>query len=144
MIIIQGMNDYLPRCLEMLVRKALSAFPVVVLTGARQTGKSTLVRHLGRGTGRRYLTLDDIEVLDRSQREPDALPGSIGRPPPATEPRSPTRACHLRVYVFASVLGTTARPSCQCGRWIAKPDRTHFATRDGNCRRWKRRSGRTT
>ena len=44
MIIIHGMNDYLPRSLEELIRKALSAFSVVVLTGARQTGKSTLVR----------------------------------------------------------------------------------------------------
>ena len=46
----------------------MSAFPVVVLTGARQAGKSTLVRHLGRGTDRRYLTLDDLEArLDAMQ-----------------------------------------------------------------------------
>jgi len=45
--------------------------PVVVVTGARQTGKSTLVRYLL--DERTYLTLDDLEILDRAEREPDAL-----------------------------------------------------------------------
>lgn len=50
----------------------MAAFPVVVVTGARQTGKSTLARELG-GTDRTYLTLDDLDVLDQAQRAPDQL-----------------------------------------------------------------------
>ncbi|MCP3963153.1 MAG: ATP-binding protein [bacterium] len=76
------MNDYhsyLPRCTEALIARALATFPVVVLTGARQTGKSTLARHLGRGTDREYVTLDDLEILDRARREPDALVASADR-----------------------------------------------------------------
>lgn len=42
------------------------------MTGARQTGKSTLARELERGA-RTYLTLDDYGVLDQARREPDAL-----------------------------------------------------------------------
>jgi predicted AAA+ superfamily ATPase len=46
--------------------------PAVVLTGARQTGKSTLAGMLA-PKGRRYLSLDDLDVLDLARRDPDAL-----------------------------------------------------------------------
>jgi hypothetical protein len=46
--------------------------PVVVVSGARQTGKSTLVRDLAAGD-RLYLTLDDLDVLEQAQTAPDDL-----------------------------------------------------------------------
>jgi hypothetical protein len=74
MIIIRYMNGvWLPRLLGPHVAKALRSFPVVVLGGARQTGKSTLARQGPAGRARRYLSLDHVDVLDRAQREPDAL-----------------------------------------------------------------------
>ena len=48
--------------------------PAVVVTGARQTGKSTLVEHLVSGK-RRYATLDDLDVLDAARRDPEVLVG---------------------------------------------------------------------
>jgi predicted AAA+ superfamily ATPase len=81
MIIIHVVNSSsspLPRYLTQEVIKALAAFPVVVLTGARQTGKSTLIRQLLPAGDRDYRTLDDIDVLERAQQEPDALVGSKG------------------------------------------------------------------
>src|SRR5579885_1773095 len=66
----------LPRALTTEVLHALAAFPVVVLTGARQTGKSTLIRDLLPSSGRNYRTLDDLDVLERAQREPEALVAS--------------------------------------------------------------------
>ena len=48
--------------------------PAVVVTGARQTGKSTLVQELTPGT-RRFFTLDDLEALDVARRDPAALLG---------------------------------------------------------------------
>jgi predicted AAA+ superfamily ATPase len=51
----------------------------VVVTGARQTGKSTLVRDLEPGAGRLYVTLDDIDVLQRAREEPDALLAAADR-----------------------------------------------------------------
>lgn len=48
--------------------------PAVVVTGARQTGKSTLARDLTPG-GRRFLSLDELDVVDLARRDPDALVG---------------------------------------------------------------------
>jgi predicted AAA+ superfamily ATPase len=72
MIIIHGVNGLhiLPRALEASLQSALRSFPVVVVTGSRQTGKSTLVRPLD---GRPYLTLDNLEILERARQQPDAL-----------------------------------------------------------------------
>jgi predicted AAA+ superfamily ATPase len=75
MIIIHGSMDHNPplhsRLLYEPLRAALKSFPVVVVTGARQTGKSTLVQHLPRD--RVYHSLDDFDVRERAATQPDAL-----------------------------------------------------------------------
>jgi hypothetical protein len=63
----------LPRRLTPVVESVLSAFPVVVLSGARQTGKTTLVRRLPSASRRIFRSLDDLRVLEHAQREPDLL-----------------------------------------------------------------------
>jgi uncharacterized protein len=81
MIIIHGMNNLqiLPRLLQAPLEAALRSFPVVVVTGSRQTGKSTLVRSLAEKPQRPYLTLDHLEILERARREPEALVRSADR-----------------------------------------------------------------
>jgi predicted AAA+ superfamily ATPase len=73
MDIIHGVND-LPRLISKAMETRLAAMPAVVVTGARQTGKSTLVEHLTPGR-RRYRTLDDLDVVDAARRDPEALVG---------------------------------------------------------------------
>lgn len=75
------MNDshILPRLLQRPLDLALRSFPVVVVTGSRQTGKSTLVHNLSGEPARPYRTLDDLEVLDRARHEPEALVRSASR-----------------------------------------------------------------
>jgi hypothetical protein len=51
----------------------LKVMPTVVVTGARQTGKSTLVRELAPGDARPYFTLDDLDVLGQANAAPDDL-----------------------------------------------------------------------
>ncbi len=70
MIIIHAMNA-LTRIIERALHEQLSVMPVVVVTGARQTGKTTLVTT--RLKGRRYFSLDDLEVLEMVRREPETL-----------------------------------------------------------------------
>jgi uncharacterized protein len=69
------MTPYHPREAAQLVRKALGALPVVVVTGLRQAGKTTFLREDPVFQGRRYLTLDDFATLEAARRDPEALLG---------------------------------------------------------------------
>jgi len=60
---------YVPRTLENTVLNAAQQFPVVLLTGARQVGKTTLLRYLSQGA-RTYVTLDDPLVLSLAKTDP--------------------------------------------------------------------------
>ncbi len=66
-------HGFLPRWLEPRLRAAAAAHPVLVLTGARQVGKSTLLRHARPFRAWRYVTLDDFEMLAQAERDPEAL-----------------------------------------------------------------------
>jgi len=59
------------RWLTRPLQAALKALPVVVLTGARQTGKTTLAQALPHR--RTFLTLDDLGVLGQAESDPDSL-----------------------------------------------------------------------
>lgn len=76
MTIIHGVNRShkpLPRLLEPVLSESLRHFPVVVVTGARQTGKTTLVGSSALAKGRTFRSLDDFDVLERARSQPDAL-----------------------------------------------------------------------
>lgn len=64
----------LQRSLEPRIRAALADTPVVLLQGARQTGKSTLVQQISASLpGAVYRTLDDFSVLSAIQRDPQGF-----------------------------------------------------------------------
>lgn len=60
---------YLTRTIETFFLKASSQFPVMLLTGARQVGKTTLLQHLGKNQ-RLYVTLDDPLILTLAKNDP--------------------------------------------------------------------------
>jgi hypothetical protein len=75
MIIIQGVNTEIrPRLVTASLEQRLRVMPVVVVSGARQTGKSTLARDLTPGR-RRYVSLDELDAVDAARRDPDAQLG---------------------------------------------------------------------
>ena len=67
------MTEYLPRDVSPTLARALATMPVVVVTGMRQVGKSTLLRRDPACAGRRYLSLDDFSTLEAAKRDPDGL-----------------------------------------------------------------------
>jgi uncharacterized protein len=76
MIIMHGMKT-LPRLVSTALADRLRVMPAVVVSGARQTGKSTLAEQLVPGA-RRYATLDDLDTLDVARRDPEVLVGGRG------------------------------------------------------------------
>ncbi len=52
---------YIKRLIENTIQKAAKTFPVVILTGARQSGKTTLLQHLYQNT-HTYLSLDELDI----------------------------------------------------------------------------------
>jgi len=60
---------YIDRSLEPVVRRAAREFPAVVLAGPRQSGKTTLLRHLFRET-HRYVSLEPPDVRAAAMEDP--------------------------------------------------------------------------
>ncbi|MCW1967216.1 MAG: ATP-binding protein [Anaerolineae bacterium] len=68
---------YHPRFLTQRLQHLLTLSPVVVLQGARQTGKSTLVQHIAKSSGRmRYRSMDDLTVFAAAQQDPQGFVAS--------------------------------------------------------------------
>jgi len=61
---------YIKRSLERKFLKMSDTFKVVMVTGARQVGKSTMLKHLAKDSGRVYVSMDDADVRDLANRDP--------------------------------------------------------------------------
>jgi Predicted ATPase (AAA+ superfamily) len=61
---------YIKRQIEEAILRSSATFPVLLLTGPRQTGKSTVLQHLGSGD-RKYVTLDNPAIRESAISAPD-------------------------------------------------------------------------
>ena len=59
----------LERTIKPVIKKVSKRFPVLLLTGMRQIGKSWLMEHLA-GKGRRYVSLDDLKARALARNDP--------------------------------------------------------------------------
>lgn len=67
---------YIQRTIEKLLPGILATFPCLAVTGPRQSGKSTLLRHAL--PEYRYVTLDDPVVLEQAHSDPVFFLDSLG------------------------------------------------------------------
>ena len=71
---------YIHRSLERKFLKMSAAFKVVMVTGARQVGKSTMLQYLAKDSGRTYVSMDDADLRELAERDPKLF-FQIYRPP---------------------------------------------------------------
>ena len=62
-------HRYIPRALEPVIRRAASEFPAVVLTGSRQSGKTTLLKHVFGGEAG-YVSMEPPDVRAAAMADP--------------------------------------------------------------------------
>ncbi|MDD5675063.1 MAG: ATP-binding protein [Chitinivibrionales bacterium] len=67
------MAKILDRSISPFIQKALATMPVVVLTGMRQVGKSTLLKNDPRFASYKYYSLDDLSLLESFRLRPEIV-----------------------------------------------------------------------
>lgn len=62
---------YITRNLEKVVSQVTREYPVVLVTGPRQVGKTTMLQKLMEGTDRGYVSLDDLQERNIAKTDPE-------------------------------------------------------------------------
>lgn len=62
---------YISRNLESVVNQLTKEYPVVLLTGPRQVGKTTMLKKLMENTNRGYVSLDDLNARNLAKSDPE-------------------------------------------------------------------------
>ena len=63
--------SYIRRSLEKIVLQVTKEYPVVLLSGPRQVGKTTMLKKLMEGTERSYVSLDDLQERELARTDPE-------------------------------------------------------------------------
>lgn len=63
--------NYIKRSLEKVVSEVTKEYPVVLVTGPRQVGKTTMLQKLMEGTERDYVSLDDLNERSLAKNDPE-------------------------------------------------------------------------
>jgi len=90
------------RTIQSVIEKASKAFPVLLLTGMRQIGKSWVMEHLG-GKNRRYVSLDDLKTRATAVSDPQRFIDE--NPPPVIIDEiqyAPELFSYIKLYVDKS------------------------------------------
>jgi predicted AAA+ superfamily ATPase len=73
------MTGYLQREIRVAAAQAIKSMPVVVITGMRQTGKTTFLQNDPLFKNHRYVSLDEFATLQTALSQPEALIDSEDR-----------------------------------------------------------------
>ncbi len=91
---------YIKRSLEKVVDQVTKEYPVVLVTGPRQVGKTTMLQKLMEGTDRRYVTLDDLNARSLAKTDPDLFL-QLHKPPVLIDEiqYAPELFTYIKIYV---------------------------------------------
>ncbi len=95
---------YIRRHLEEEIKNASEYYPVVMVCGQRQVGKSTMLNHI-REPNRRYVSLDDMQARRLAETDPELFFETYGLPILIDEfQRVPTILMEIKKIVDAKAL----------------------------------------
>ena len=91
---------YIKRHLENVVNQVTKEYPVVLVTGPRQVGKTTMLQKLMDGTDRGYVTLDDLNERSLAKTDPEMFL-QLHKPPVLIDEvqYAPELFTYIKVYV---------------------------------------------
>ena len=69
---------YISRAIEPKIQEAVKEFPVIAVTGPRQSGKSTMLRHIF--PDYQYITFDDLGLRAKAKKDPSLFIDSFKSP----------------------------------------------------------------
>lgn len=92
--------NYIKRNLENIVNQVTLEYPVVLVTGPRQVGKTTMLQKLMEGTNRGYVTLDDLNERNLAKTDPELFL-QLHKPPILIDEvqYAPELFTYIKVYV---------------------------------------------
>ena len=65
------MSNYIKRSIEASVKELEQSFPVIIVTGPRQVGKTTLLNQITKHKKINYVSLDDLDARSLAQEDPE-------------------------------------------------------------------------
>lgn len=94
---------YIHRNLQDVVIRVTDEYPVVLITGPRQVGKTTMLQKLMEGTERRYVSLDDLNERNLAKTDPELFL-QIHKPPVLIDEvqYAPELFPYIKIYVDRS------------------------------------------
>lgn len=92
--------NYISRTLENVVLEASKEYPVVLVTGPRQVGKTTMLKKLMEGSGRGYVSLDDLNERNLAKTDPELFL-QLHKPPVLIDEvqYAPELFTYIKIYV---------------------------------------------
>ena len=90
----------LERTMQPVLEKTASGFRVLLLNGQRQVGKTTLLKNIARGSGRGYVSLDDLNARSLARTDPELF--IMQHPPPVIIDEvqyAPELFPYIKIYV---------------------------------------------
>lgn len=92
--------QYITRNLEQIVSRVTQEYPVVLVTGPRQVGKTTMLRKMMDGTNRSYISLDDLTERNLAKTDPQLFL-ELHKPPVLIDEvqYAPELFTYIKIYV---------------------------------------------